>query len=121
MRKLLLLVLLGLSLNSFTQVTTILENTTTKNSQTKEVDGYNKEYKKYMLKSERYFKISTITLIISSIASTAIVLNSDYNYDRSRVLILTNSFFLGMSTTFTIVSRNNRKKAYELKRKKYGL
>lgn len=122
MKSFIIILFVGLLTNGFSQtgLTKALENETTKNQQTKEVVDYNKQYEKYLRKADRQSNISTVLLVTSSVITSAILLNvGDANYDRPSTLIMVNGFFIGASTVFTIGSRNNRRKAYQLKKNSY--
>lgn len=122
MKGFIIILFIGLITSGLSQtgLTKALENQTTKNQQTKVVVDYTKQYERYLRKADRQSNMSTVLLVTSSVITSAILLNvDDISYNRPRTLILVNGFFIGASTTFTISSRNNRRKAYELKRQSY--
>jgi amino acid transporter len=122
MKKLILYILTIISSTTLSQtgVSKVIESNVTKNQHTVVVDDYNKNYTKLLKKAERQSDISNLFLITSTIVTSTILLNVDnLNYDRTKTVILTNTVFVGLSTTFFLSSNKNRRKAYELKRKNY--
>lgn len=113
---------IGFITHGFTQtgLTKAMENQTTKNQQTNETVNYTKQYQRYLERAERHSNTSTILLVTSSVISSMVIMNlPNEDIDRGRTLILVNGLFIGLSTTYTISARENRRKAYKLKKQSY--
>lgn len=103
-----------------TGLTKAMENQTTKNQQTRETVDYTKQYQRYLERAEKHSNTSTILLVTSSVLSSMVIMNlTNEDIDKGRTLILVNGIFIGLSTTYTISARENRRKAYQLKKQSY--
>jgi hypothetical protein len=122
MKNLFLFLSIIINTNTFSQtgLSKTIENNVTKNQQTKEVVDYENQYSFYLNKANRQQDLSTAMLITGTIVTTTILANIDgMSYNRGQAVALSNTLFVGLSTTFMLTSNKNRKKAYQLKKPSY--
>jgi hypothetical protein len=115
------LVFILMSTFMFSQTNTnyLIENEVTKETQTKSVIDFNKQYTYYLEKSYNQRTTATWVGVVGGLVSS---IGYTYYFDDPRMrqgILFTSILTSCLSTTFYISSSNNRRKAYQLKSNKY--